>query len=372
MESRSLVLAISFLVLATVTPMAALAGGKTYYVKKTTGKDSNPGTSAKPFETLTKANSLIKPGDKVIVGEGHYSSFTIKQNNVHFESLDRKAVIDARGKQEYAIRIIGNHVTLKGFDITGSTGGGVQVRQTHHVALLENDLHHNKGPGIYTWRSDYLKIADNEMSYNGGDTAAAGISIHSPRHYGPIHGDYNIMILRNYIHHNKMTAKGTEGWGVILDGVERGIPGGYKTWLAYYTGHTLIKDNFIGYNGKGGILTHYAQNADIIHNATRSNAVDEWVGNGFEIGVRASKNIALIDNSCISYGGGPAPADYVITVWEGSTGYLQGNYASEKGDTSNDGIAVDASSSVQFLKDHLLNNYGLYKELQRPEGWKFF
>jgi len=44
---------------------------KNIYVSKK-GNDSNPGTEAKPYKTISKASSVAQPGDLVIIGEGTY------------------------------------------------------------------------------------------------------------------------------------------------------------------------------------------------------------------------------------------------------------------------------------------------------------
>jgi hypothetical protein len=361
---------LSIWLVSSTTAMGETAfntNARTYTVRQTTGRDSNPGTNEKPFKSISKALSVIKSGDRVLVGEGRYPSFTISANGVRLESPNRNAIIDASGNQEYAIRIIGHHVTFKGFEVTGSTGGGIQVRDTHHINLIENFVHHNGSVGIYAWRSDHLKITGNESAFNGGGKGAAGISIHSPKNHGPKKSGYNIEVVGNFVHHNVMTSKGTEGWGIILDGVEHG---GLRTWFDY-TGYTLIKDNYAGQNGKGGFLSHYAQNANFIHNAARFNGIDAWTANGFEMGVRASINIGILDNRFLSDGGGSGTADYVIYIFQGSQGRLRGNSTQEKGDPSNDGIVVDASSALTFPEAPSLNHYGEYVQWVYPDGWLF-
>jgi hypothetical protein len=51
-----------------------LGSGATTYVA-ITGSDSNPGTSASPFRTITFAYSKANPGDVVIVRPGVYTDF---------------------------------------------------------------------------------------------------------------------------------------------------------------------------------------------------------------------------------------------------------------------------------------------------------
>jgi hypothetical protein len=54
------------------TVTAAAAGTATTYYLSTTGSDANPGTSAAPFATFSKAFSAMQGGDALIVGNGTY------------------------------------------------------------------------------------------------------------------------------------------------------------------------------------------------------------------------------------------------------------------------------------------------------------
>jgi len=44
-----------------------------YGVSAHKGSDTNPGTLAQPFKTLTKATSVAKSGDRIFVFPGRYS-----------------------------------------------------------------------------------------------------------------------------------------------------------------------------------------------------------------------------------------------------------------------------------------------------------
>lgn len=55
------------------SPVKAAAGStRTIYVAKK-GNDNNPGTSKKPYKTITKAISVAQPGTTIIVGAGKYT-----------------------------------------------------------------------------------------------------------------------------------------------------------------------------------------------------------------------------------------------------------------------------------------------------------
>ena len=70
------VLGILFVALA----ISGAADAATYYVAKT-GSDSNPGTEAQPWLTITKAANTIVAGDTVYVKAGTYSEQVIPANS---------------------------------------------------------------------------------------------------------------------------------------------------------------------------------------------------------------------------------------------------------------------------------------------------
>lgn len=53
---------------------ASALAARTYYVS-TTGSDSNPGTSAAPFRTITYAYSKVVAGDTILVRPGTYTDY---------------------------------------------------------------------------------------------------------------------------------------------------------------------------------------------------------------------------------------------------------------------------------------------------------
>ncbi|HEY7461810.1 MAG TPA: DUF1565 domain-containing protein [Gemmatimonadota bacterium] len=70
MTNRTLALAVA-LVSVAVLGLGAPVGPKAYHVA-TTGSDTNPGTATQPFKTITKAVSVVLPGDSILVHAGTY------------------------------------------------------------------------------------------------------------------------------------------------------------------------------------------------------------------------------------------------------------------------------------------------------------
>jgi len=125
--------------LSLVALYASTGWAATYYVA-TNGSDSNAGTLAAPFKSITKAQSVASSGDTVSIRGGTYSSFTIAgsdstYNYVH--QLSKSGITYAAYSGETPIfnfssittslRVCGFHVTGSGIKITGLVVTGTPV-----------------------------------------------------------------------------------------------------------------------------------------------------------------------------------------------------------------------------------------------------
>ena len=128
---RGLALLFSSLALAS-------APGATLYVS-TQGSDSNPGTSAQPFQTNTHAYGLAGPGTTIIVMPGVYtdyqsgwglhlgSSGTASSPIVLESQVRGRAVIDSQNASDRneAIYIDGSYNVVEGFEIRNGPNGSI-------------------------------------------------------------------------------------------------------------------------------------------------------------------------------------------------------------------------------------------------------
>ena len=125
--------------LALVAFFASAGMAATYYVA-TTGSDSNAGTLAAPFKSITKAQSVASSGDTVSIRGGTYSSFTIagsdsNYNYVHQLSKGGISYVAYTGETPIfnfssittSLRVCGFHVTGSGIKITGLVVTGTPV-----------------------------------------------------------------------------------------------------------------------------------------------------------------------------------------------------------------------------------------------------
>ena len=125
--------------LSLVAFYASTGFAATYYVA-TNGSDSNAGTLAAPFKSITKAQSVASSGDTVSIRGGTYSSFTIagtdsNYNYVHQLSKGGISYVAYSGETPIFnfssiptnLRVCGFHVTGSGIKISGLVVTGTPV-----------------------------------------------------------------------------------------------------------------------------------------------------------------------------------------------------------------------------------------------------
>ena len=131
------------------------AQGAELYVS-TQGSDSNPGTSAQPFRTISHAYSLAAPGTTINVLPGMYSDYTsgwglhlAKSGTASSPIVLRSqvkggAIIDGQNAldRNKGIYLDGSYHIIDGFVITRAPGTGIFIEGSYNQ-ILNNEIHHN-------------------------------------------------------------------------------------------------------------------------------------------------------------------------------------------------------------------------------------
>lgn len=175
---------------------------KDYYVSKSQGNNSNPGTLSQPFKTIQRGVNKLKAGDRLFVRGGVYNEQvfietasngpqTIVQNYP-----GETPIIDANyskptgnviftdpksGKTQDAfalVQISGNNILFKGFEVRESAGVGITVANyPDEPACFDNIVedcyvHNVRGPAVLlfkatncTIKSVRARLAGNFASY---------------------------------------------------------------------------------------------------------------------------------------------------------------------------------------------------------------
>jgi hypothetical protein len=133
-----------------------------YYVS-TTGSDSNPGTQASPFATLTKGVSSAGAGDTVYIGGGTYypsggftfsKSGTSDTNRIKYWAVPgEKPVFDFSkvNGSPGAFTVSGSWLHFKGIEICNlpANSGVIGINNAHNDIMELMNTHHTQATGIF-------------------------------------------------------------------------------------------------------------------------------------------------------------------------------------------------------------------------------
>ncbi len=186
----------------------------TYHVA-TTGNNSNPGTSSKPWRTVAYAVSKMVAGDTTYVQGGTYNEGPI--------------VFGRSGTQSAPIKLLnvsGQFPTIKFISRTTS----------NHQITIQNNAGYRNAMGWITIEGFEIRNGYNGIKiYNGNDLTIRRNWIHDSGHQGILGNGTRILIDRNRINHN-----GTCGAGCNQD------HGLYMNGTAIRVTNNLFYDN-LGY-----------------------------------------------------------------------------------------------------------------------------
>src|ERR1051326_6426739 len=137
------------------------AHGATLYVS-TQGSDSNPGTAAQPFRTITHAYSAASAGTTILVAPGVYTDYTsgwgihlgksgTASSPIVLQSqVPGGATIDGQNASDrnLAIYIDGNYNVVDGFEIKGGPKGGISLYLPggSYNQIRNCNIHNNGNP----------------------------------------------------------------------------------------------------------------------------------------------------------------------------------------------------------------------------------
>ncbi len=156
-----------------------------------TGSDDNPGTQAKPLQSIERAAKMANPGTEVVFEDGTYNgSVTTDVNGtararIAFVAANRGgAKIVGDGSQDAAWQNNGDYVDIIGFDISGSNTDGL-LSGGSFVRIVDNNVHgFHGGNCITTANSDYdlhnIDVIGNIVSRCGADALDHGIYVSHP------------------------------------------------------------------------------------------------------------------------------------------------------------------------------------------------
>jgi hypothetical protein len=228
----------------------------------TTGSDSNPGSEALPFRTITRAASVAKPSTTIHVAPGTY-----------FETVRTST----SGKPTGRIRYVSE--SKWGAKIIGSGTEAMWTNRGAYTDIAGFDVSGSGRIGILNWASD-TTISSNhvhDLTVSGGCTDNGGAGIQNAEYKGADND-----VIGNVIH------------DVGRPGACNGIHGIYHT---NRRGH--IFNNIVYRASAFGIhLWHAADNVVIANNTSFANG-SNGMGGGILIGSGDSPGGVVLDNTKI-------------------------------------------------------------------------
>jgi MYXO-CTERM domain-containing protein len=162
------------------------ASAAEYYVS-TTGSDSNPGTQASPFATLTKGVSSAGAGDTVYIGGGTYypsggftfsKSGTSDTNRIKYWAVPgEKPVFDfskVNGSPE-GFTVSGSWLHFKGIEICNLpvNSGVIGINNAHNDIMELMNMHHTQATGIFISHGSGGHLFLNCDSHDNYDPSSA-------------------------------------------------------------------------------------------------------------------------------------------------------------------------------------------------------
>ncbi len=218
---------------SAVVTVTSVPTGNVFYVA-TNGNDSNPGTEASPWRTLTKAGNTARAGETVYVKAGTYSDVLTPVNSgaegnlIRFLAFPSQACVrstDYQVRPTCQVILTGgidlnrkSYVRVEGFEIVGasvreSAGVYCQSRDeqlVHHVEIVNNYIR-NCGNGVVCRNAIDTLIADNYIRDLGEISPGAGIGIRGDRNA------QNVTIRNNVILNVGCDGMDLQGINVVIE-----------------------------------------------------------------------------------------------------------------------------------------------------------
>lgn len=266
----------------------------TGYFVSLSGSDSNPGTSARPWRTISKAVNILKPGDTLYIREGIYdetvhirTSGTAANPILILNYPGETPVIDGRitmVKDGGGLLVLsGNYIYASGIEVRNSTYDGIQVLGSHDI-VSNMFVHHSQRKGILIHQGFNSIVENNRVWWNSiineygkSSNWSSGITVSGG-------GISNAVIRRNHV---------WENWGQGIN--------------TYESDHSIIEDNIVHDSYAPNIYLHDATNILCQRNLIYTNPNSQVFPYADHVGIMVgderdtpASNITIINN--ISFG----------------------------------------------------------------------
>ena len=271
------------------------------------GSDSNPGTAAAPWRTLTKAIAVARGGDTVIVRAGSYgaqrTTTTFGYSGTASAPITfRGAASEARPQILGHVRVNGNYVQLRHLLFDGPTGQVLTPTTSNplgeevQVAIygdgvvisgseVRDSLWH---AGIYLSTAYDARLTRNYIHDNGNFNRTEQANLDHGIYFGSGSGLVANNVVEHNLCHGVQLYTSPQNVTVTHNTIVRNGKAGVI--IARYAAQNTVVNNVIAYNGDTGIRSHDLTGTG---NVARNNVV--YGNGGGNLGLQAT-GISLIDN----------------------------------------------------------------------------
>jgi parallel beta-helix repeat protein len=344
MASRPFVLR-SLLSLFLFFMLGVMAGAPAYatiYYVAPTGDNGNPGTLARPWQTIQHAADTMTAGDTVLIADGDYAEGVTQSTAgtpgapITFQALHPGLVIlhgDQTTARDTFFITYADYVILDGLTIQKANRAGIRIDNSNSVTVRRCRLLDNSRWGIFTDYSDDTLLEYNECAGSAGEH---GI-------YASNSGDRPI-IRYNLVHDNH-----DSGIQINADPAEQDSSLGMRG--DGITENAVIEGNVIYNNGAGGaagINLASVRDSRIVNNLLFNNlagGISGWDdGDGIQWG---SQNDTILHNTVYFR---PVEGRWCVSLKDGSTGTV----------VQNNILVGGAHGAIEYDNDSsLLSDYNL-------------
>src|SRR5690625_4303417 len=152
-----------------------LSNNSNHYYLSPSGDDSNPGTFNQRWKTISKANSILKPGDTVTLADGIYNGIinpvnsgkSSKERIIYQSETPLGAILIGDESSKYIINLTGKHfITIDGFKMLPTQGGFGYIDNCSHITLENSHMENSSGVFIqlYFINSHYNRLLFNTIT----------------------------------------------------------------------------------------------------------------------------------------------------------------------------------------------------------------
>jgi parallel beta-helix repeat protein len=351
--------------LLVLSPPVHAQSGRLLYVSAT-GNDNNPGSQSAPYRQIRKAVSVAVAGDTVLVGDGSYLGFDMRNKNgtatapITIKATSTGAVVtkttDRADNRDTIFVTSSNYIVVEGLRSFNANRAAVRVDASHHVTVRRGVFGNNGTWGIFTNHSDDLLLEYNECY---GSVAEHGIYVSNSGDRPTVRGNILYSNTRCGLHMNgDLSAGGGDGIikGALVENnlvYDNGTGGGAGINMDGVQ-DSLICNNLIFNNRAGGITAYRIdggqgpKNNQFLHNTVDMPSTGRWA-----LLIRDTAGVNFVRNNILLHRGSRGGLSHGATS---DIANVDSDYNVIERITPNDGTTVQTLAQWQSARSKELHS----------------